>query len=148
MYQANMLTVHLFMLYLLSHLWRNDVAFVFWYLAYVHSLLTHVFYCVVFSVLQKETTSKATLFWRNVCWSLLLAICQAVVQLHDRKDRIVLQITFNLDLVPKKGSNSFACYTTNSWNSLPIAIKECKSLTSFKATLKGHLQAAATRNWE
>ena len=48
----------------------------------------------------------------------------------------------------KKGSNSFACYTTNSWNSLPIAIKECESLTSFKATLKGHLQAAATRNWE
>ena len=48
----------------------------------------------------------------------------------------------------KKGSNSFACYTTNSWNSLPLAIKECESLTSFKTSLKGHLQAAATRNWE
>ena len=48
----------------------------------------------------------------------------------------------------KKGLNSFACYTTNMWNSLPIALKECKSLTSFKSALKSHLQAAATRNWE
>ena len=47
----------------------------------------------------------------------------------------------------KKGSNSFACYTTKTWNSLPKAIKECRSLASFKATLKGHLQAAETRNW-
>ena len=48
----------------------------------------------------------------------------------------------------KKGINSFACYTTKAWNSLPKALKECTSLTSFKASLKGHLQAAAVRNWE
>ena len=40
----------------------------------------------------------------------------------------------------KKGSNSFATYTTNMWNSLPISIKEFKSLTSFKTALKSHLQ--------
>ena len=44
----------------------------------------------------------------------------------------------------KKGSNSFASYTTNLWNSLTIAIKESKSLVSFKSALKCHLQAAAT----
>ena len=48
----------------------------------------------------------------------------------------------------KKGSNSFATYTTNMWNSLPTAIKESKSLVSFKTALKGHLQEAATRNWD
>ena len=48
----------------------------------------------------------------------------------------------------KKGSNSFASYTTNMWNSLPTAIKESKSLISFKTALKSHLQEAATRNWE
>ena len=48
----------------------------------------------------------------------------------------------------KKGSNSFASYTTNLWNSIPIAIKECKSLISFKSAYRSHLQEAATRNWE
>ena len=47
----------------------------------------------------------------------------------------------------KKGSNSFFCYTTNMWNALPKAIKECGSLASFKIALKDHLQAAAVRNW-
>ena len=47
----------------------------------------------------------------------------------------------------KKGQNSFFCYTTNMWNALPKAIKECGSLASFKIALKNHLQAAAVRNW-
>ena len=44
-----------------------------------------------------------------------------------------------------KGSNSFSSYTTNMWNALPQALKECKSLASFKIGMKSHLQAAATR---
>ena len=42
-----------------------------------------------------------------------------------------------------KGLNSFSCYATNMWNALPKAVKECKSLTSFKTALKYHLQTAA-----
>ena len=32
----------------------------------------------------------------------------------------------------KQGSNSFSCYTINMWNALPQALKESKSLASFK----------------
>ena len=46
-----------------------------------------------------------------------------------------------------KGLNSFRSYATKMWNALPTAIKECKSLDSFKTTLKSHLQITATQNW-
>ena len=47
----------------------------------------------------------------------------------------------------KQGSNSFSCYTTNMWNALPQALKECKSLAFFKiGHLKSHLQTVATRD--
>ena len=37
-----------------------------------------------------------------------------------------------------KGLNSFRSYATKMWNALPTVIKTCKSLVSFKNTLKGH----------
>merc|ERR1712215_195324 len=46
-----------------------------------------------------------------------------------------------------KGMNSFSCYATKMWNALPTAVKECKSLLSFKTVLKSHLQATAKLNW-
>ena len=46
-----------------------------------------------------------------------------------------------------KGLNSFRFYATKMWNALPTVIKTCKSLESFKITLKGHLRMAATLNW-
>ena len=46
-----------------------------------------------------------------------------------------------------KGLNSFSCYATNMWNALPKAVKECKSLSSFKTALKEHLQTAAILTW-
>ena len=45
-----------------------------------------------------------------------------------------------------KGLNSFSCYAAKMWNALPKALKECKSLPSFKTALKSHLQASTSRN--
>lgn len=46
-----------------------------------------------------------------------------------------------------KGLNSFSYYAAKMWNALPKALKECKSLPSFKNALKSHLQLSTSKNW-
>ena len=53
----------------------------------------------------------------------------------------------NLTFGTKKGLNCFRSYATKMWNALPTVIKTCKSLVSFKNTLKGQLWVPAILNW-
>ena len=45
-----------------------------------------------------------------------------------------------------KGLSSFSYYSTTMWNSLPRAIKECPTLSTFKVTLRAHLQTTVNQS--
>ena len=89
--------------------------------------------CICFFATTMEISSKAFLFFSlpfNTLCDVIISTC-----INKVESRIKVCSSFPHAVAPKKVQ-------------ILIAIKESKSLISFKSALKSHLQEAATKNWE